>query len=322
VEKKAVPPFLAGQALDKVVRKLFDVSWNEARARIERGKIAIDGAVTTDPRTAVAEGAALVYTENARRPRPETDLPAGSIVHVDPHVIVVRKPPNVSTVPFDEHETGTLDARIRAYLERDARAHGARPKTGTKEERAGRPSLGVVHRIDKETSGLVVFTRTWLAKQSLSMQFRKHTVKRRYLAIVHGHPRAGTIRSHLVADRGDGLRGSLEARGLRGKEQAQLAITHVEVEEKLEGAALVSCRLETGRTHQIRIHLAESGHPLVGERVYIRDYKGERIEAPRLMLHATELGFIHPASEREMLFTDEMPEDMKAVQERLRATGI
>jgi 23S rRNA pseudouridine1911/1915/1917 synthase len=306
VEK--IPDALSGDALDKVVRTLLGVSWNEARTYIERGKISVDGVVVTDPRRKVTGGSALEYTENARRPRPDTDLPKGAIVHVDAHVVVVRKPPNISTVPYDESETGTLDARVRAYL----------AKTGTKEERSGRPSLGIVHRIDKETSGLVVFTRTWLAKQSLSMQFRKHTVKRRYLAIVHGHPRAGTIRSHLVADRGDGLRGSLEARGLRGKEQAQLAISHIALEEKLPGAALVSCRLETGRTHQIRVHLSESGHPLVGERVYIRDYKGEKIEAPRLMLHATELGFVHPATEREMMFEDPMPKDMTDVLARLR----
>jgi 23S rRNA pseudouridine1911/1915/1917 synthase len=306
VEK--IPESLGGEALDKVVRTLLGVSWNEARAYIERGKISVDGVVVTDPRRKVAAGGAVQYTQNARRPRPDTDLPKGAIAYVDAHVIVVRKPPNVSTVPFDENETGTLDARVRAYL----------AKTGTKDERSGRPSLGVVHRIDKETSGLVVFTRTWLAKQSLSMQFRKHTVKRRYLAIVHGRARAGTIRSHLVADRGDGLRGSLEARGLRGKEQAQLAITHIAIEEQLPGATLVSCRLETGRTHQIRVHLSESGHPLVGERVYIRDYKGERIEAPRMMLHATELGFVHPASEKEMMFEEPMPEDMKKVLERIR----
>ena len=141
---------------------------------------------------------------------------------------------------------------------------------------------------------------------------------RRYLAIAHGDVRSRTIRSFLMEDRGDGLRGS--ARGTPG-EGAREAITHVEKLEALTGgtaATLVACRLETGRTHQIRIHLSESGHPLVGERVYIRRWGGTVIEAPRLMLHAAELGFLHPATEREMRWEQPMPDDMKTVLERLR----
>jgi 23S rRNA pseudouridine1911/1915/1917 synthase len=184
-----------------------------------------------------------------------------------------------------------------------------------------------VHRIDKETSGLVVFTRTWLAKQSLSQQFRFHTVRRVYLAIVHGAMSSQTIRSHLLQDRGDGLRGSIEA--LRGKKkpplsQGQLAVTHVEVRERLAGATLIACRLETGRTHQIRIHLSEAGHPLVGERVYIRDFEkrgGEPIRAPRLMLHAAELGFDHPKTEREVRFESPLPKDVEETLSRLRRSG-
>jgi 23S rRNA pseudouridine1911/1915/1917 synthase len=181
-----------------------------------------------------------------------------------------------------------------------------------------RPALGVVHRIDKETSGLVVFTRTWLAKKSLSSQFRAHTVHRRYLAIAYGEVRTRRIESHLVEDRGDGLRGSWErtGSGRAGKKpppSAQRAVTHVESLEPLEGATLVACRLETGRTHQIRVHLSEAGHPILGERVYVRGYTGPEIPAPRLMLHAAELGFVHPATNREMRFERPMPEDMRAV---------
>jgi 23S rRNA pseudouridine1911/1915/1917 synthase len=118
-----------------------------------------------------------------------------------------------------------------------------------------------------------------------------------------------------MEDRGDGLRGS--ARG-RPPPSAREAITHVERIEALAGATLVGCRLETGRTHQIRIHLSESGHPIVGERVYVRGYAGPLIEAPRLMLHAAELGFVHPATQREMRWELPMPDDMRAVLERLR----
>ncbi len=301
-----VPAALFGERLDAVVREVLGVSWNAARGYVETGKIAVNGVVTTNILARVKIGNTVTFTENARRPRPETDLPEGAIIHVDTHVVVVRKPAGISTIPFDENETGTLDERVRMFL---AKKFGER----------GRPSLGVVHRIDKETSGLVVFTRTWLAKESLTQQFREHSVRRRYIALVHGHPRTGTFKTHLVENRGDGLRGSVEVNRLKSKEGSQLAITHITVEEELPGAALVVCVLETGRTHQIRVHLSEAGHPLAGERVYIRNYKGERLYAPRLMLHATELGFVHPKTQQEVLFKDPMPEDMRGLLEELRA---
>jgi 23S rRNA pseudouridine1911/1915/1917 synthase len=198
----------------------------------------------------------------------------------------------------------TLDARVRDWIEhRGPRGRG------------GRPTLGIVHRLDKETSGLVVFTRSWQAKQSLAGQFRQHSVHRRYLAIAHGDVRTRSVHSFLVENRGDGLRGS--ARGTPPK-SAREAITHVERQESLAGATLVACRLETGRTHQIRIHLSESGNPIVGERVYIRRFAGVLLEAPRLMLHAAELGFVHPGTEREMRWEQPMPADMTRVLERLR----
>jgi 23S rRNA pseudouridine1911/1915/1917 synthase len=215
------------------------------------------------------------------------------------------KPAGISTVPYEDDREDTLDARVRRWLERrdPRRAAGSRA------------NLGVVHRLDKETSGLVVFTRTWLAKQSLASQFRAHAVHRRYLAIAHGTVRPGTVRTHLIENRGDGLRGS--ARGTPPP-SARLAVTHVELLEELRDASLIACRLETGRTHQIRIHLSESGHPLVGESVYIRGWHGKLIEAPRLMLHAAELGFGHPVTQRTVSWEQPLPEDMRAVIGRLR----
>jgi len=198
-------------------------------------------------------------------------------------VVVVSKPAGVSTIPYDESDVDTLDARVRAWLERRRLS-----------PRGSRPNLGVVHRLDKETTGLVVFTRTWLAKEGLTSQFRQHTVHRRYLALAHQVVPAGTLRSFLVEDRGDGLRGSARGKSPKRAADGREAITHVDPLEALAGATLIACRLETGRTHQIRIHLSESGHPLVGERVYIRRWGGTVIEAPRLMLHAAELGFLHP----------------------------
>lgn len=328
-----VPTDLGGAALDAVVRAGFGLTWGRARDLVRRGKVTVDGRTFTDPVWRVRAGASIRLDLAARNTRTiATDLPEGAIVHVDPHVVVVDKPAGISTVPFDPEgmgasiakraaafEVATLDERVRAALARREKVQGARGSVP--------PSLGVVHRLDKETSGLLVFSRTWAAKKSLMTEFRAHTVHRRYLAIVHGDAQPGTIRTHFVEDRGDGLRGSIEHRGGRkkavGTERSQLAITHFDVVEKLHNAAfgactLIACRLETGRTHQIRIHLSESGHPVVGDRVYIRGYKGTVVPAPRLMLHAAELAFVHPATGEQVSWKSPLPPDIEAVLASLR----
>jgi 23S rRNA pseudouridine1911/1915/1917 synthase len=272
-------------------------SWNAVRALIESGKVAVDGAVVRETNRPVRAGSELRVSMRAPRVR-ENALPPELIAHLDPHVVVVRKPAGISTVPYDENETGTLSELVEAALKRKGGGHAP---------------LGIVHRIDKETSGLVVFSRNLAALRALKQQFRVHSVKRRYLALAHGQVAAGTLRSRLVKDRGDGRRGSTDNESL-GRD----AITHVRVLEPLRGATLIECRLETGRTHQIRIHLSEDGHPLVGERVYTKHFGGPLIVAPRLMLHAFELGFEHPATGAPLHFEEPMPDDMRAVLERLR----
>jgi 23S rRNA pseudouridine1911/1915/1917 synthase len=310
-----VPTELGGRPLDGIVRTLFGVTWGDARKWIRSGKVQVDSQVVVDHERGVRAGVKVVLTMHAPkrgpgagRGRDAPDLDDSAIVFVDAHVIVVNKPAGVSSIPFDENEKGTLDERVRGWLSK-------RMKKG---DRGDRPSLGVVHRLDKETSGVLVFTRTWLAKQSLSQQFRAHTVHRRYLSIAHGAVRARTIRSNILADRGDGLRGSLRPNARGKREEGQLAITHIEPVEALTGATLVACKLETGRTHQIRVHLSEAGHPVVGERVYIRGYLGEVIPAPRLMLHAAELGFVHPATNVEVRFERPPPSDFEETLGRLR----
>jgi 23S rRNA pseudouridine1911/1915/1917 synthase len=332
--KETVTPELAGP-LDRAVRGLFGVTWGKARAWIGSGKVRLGGEVVTSQTARAAAGAEVALDERAPvrgGARPGSGVLASGaahgegerleVVYADPHVIVVAKPAGLSTIPFEERGPGaraptredTLDARVRAWLERQGKGR-----------RAGRVNLGIVHRLDKETTGLIVFTRTWLAKKSLSSQFRRHTVVRRYLAIAHGDVKAQTFASVLVADRGDGLRGS-SRRPTTSDRGAREAVTHVEPcdalgrpgrGEALRGATLVACRLETGRTHQIRIHLSEAGHPIVGERVYVRGYPGPLLDAPRLMLHAAELGFVHPATGRAMHWELPLPEDMCAVLERL-----
>jgi 23S rRNA pseudouridine1911/1915/1917 synthase len=178
--------------------------------------------------------------------------------------------------------------------------------------------LRIVHRLDKETSGLVVFARSVPAERLLGKQFHDHTVVRVYLAVVPGRLESQTIRSRLVRDRSDGRRGSTTVHGL-GKP----AVTHVEVVERLRGYTLVRCRLETGRTHQIRIHLAELGHPVCGEKVYHkqlnRSVKADVSRPPRLALHAAVLGFVHPATRRTLHWEMPLPADLAMFLDEIRS---
>jgi 23S rRNA pseudouridine1911/1915/1917 synthase len=284
--------------LDRWLRELLPgKSWNEVRRLARTGKIFIDGAPFLDPTRLVAAGAEIELRQNAPRATRIPALPRSAILHLDPQVVVVEKPPGISTVPYDENEHGTLDQLVMETIS----------------ERGRRAPLGIVHRVDKETSGVVVFARTLAAKLALKNQFRFHSVGRRYVAIAHGAVSTATIKSRLVKDRGDGRRGSTD-----NDELGREAITHVKWLETLRGATLVECRLETGRTHQIRIHLAERGNPLVGERVYAKNYRGQLLPAPRLMLHARELSFEHPSTGERLEFSQAMPQDMQSVLAALR----
>ncbi|HEX6275748.1 MAG TPA: RluA family pseudouridine synthase [Polyangiaceae bacterium] len=301
------PPFVdrsepapADGPLDRVLRSLHPgASWNAVRRLIETGKVSVDGEVTRDAVRFVRKGSVLAISMRARRPTASETLPKEAFVHVDSQLVVVRKPAGVSTVPYDETETDTLVDRVHRALKALGRGSAAPP--------------GIVHRLDKETSGLILFARTLAAKRALKQQFRVHSVHRRYVAIAHGFVEAQSVSSRLVRDRGDGRRGSTDNPTL-GRD----AVTHVGFLERLDGATLVECRLETGRTHQIRIHLAEQGHPLLGETLYLKGYGGPILDAPRLMLHARELGFVHPSSGQELRFEEPMPDDMRLVLESLR----
>ncbi len=309
----------AGRQLDRAVREQFTLSWDRARSAVHTGKVRVDGALVTDPTFTVREGAVVEYVPNAPRPHvKERQLLEDTAILYDDHaVVVVNKPAGISTVPFGDEDPNaakrTLDALIREILAKRSKASG---------NAAGRAPLGIVHRLDKDTSGVMVFTRTLEAKKYLAQQFREHTVDRTYHAIAHGiMTRDLDLKSWFIEDRGDGLRGS--ARGTT--KAGQLAITHVRPIERMGKATLIECKLETGRTHQIRIHLSEAGHPIVGERVYIREFlaRGQTspVKAPRMLLHARELGFEHPTTGERVHFSAELPPDFAGVLEELRASG-
>jgi len=303
-------------------RRLAGKSWSDVRALCTTGKVTLDGERALDPAARVGAGQQLALRPNA--PKPLT-VPAGfRIVLEDAHVVVIEKPSGISSVPYDRKETGTALDLIRAAWRRAGKRATATP-------------LYTVHRIDKDTSGLLVFAKTRLAERALHEVFQRHTAARAYLAVAEGDVAAQRIESRLVADRGDGIRGST-----RHGDQGQLAITYVEPLRRYGRpsarspkstaagaptggivATLCRVRLETGRTHQIRIHLSERGHPLVGETVYVRDLLRagrQPLPAPRLMLHAALLGFPHPVTGAPIELRADPPADFAAVIESLGGT--
>jgi len=233
----------------------------------------------------------------SRPPLPTiTQLPKQRVIYVDRDILVVDKPSGVVSTRDVPGQTDTLQARVEDYLRR-LKIPGPTWK-----------ALKPVHRLDAGTSGLLLFARHLIVWRELKQVFRVHAIERVYLGLAHGDVPARTIESYLAADRGDHLRGSVRNPG-KGK----LSITHVRPVQKLKGATLIECRLETGRTHQIRIHLAEAGHPLLGDERYQRDFRGTVIPAPRVCLHAAVLGLLHPRTQRPMRWESPLPEDLQAI---------
>jgi 23S rRNA pseudouridine1911/1915/1917 synthase len=287
--------------LDRILREAFDgMSWSRCRAWIENGKVSVDNEVVRDNRRLIRGGSAIRVDPAARKPQSHL-AQSVRLVYWDSQIVVVDKPSGISTVPFDANEKDTLDEFARRAL---GKVLGVRL-----------PPLGIVHRIDKETSGVVVFARTTVAKNHLKQQFRFHTNQRTYLALVWGHPRSERIETRIIDDRGDGRRGSTNHPTL-----GQNAITYVEVVESFTSVSLVRCRLETGRTHQIRIHLSERGYPILGDRVYGNSTLSTSLVVPRLMLHAMELGIIHPTREERLDFRSDLPSDFKRLVQELRSS--
>jgi 23S rRNA pseudouridine1911/1915/1917 synthase len=311
-----VLPRQVGQTVAAALRQwLPDRSWGQIERLLRSRHVLICGNLCLDGRRRLKLQDVVKVLDQSAPPLPRED--DVRVVYLDEHLIVVDKPASVTTTRHRE-ERGwparrrqwqpTLDEMLPQIIARIDRRRSSR---------RGPPPVRAVHRLDRETSGLMVFARTVVAERHLGQQFRQHTTHRRYLAVVQGVVEAQTFASRLVRDRGDGRRGSTEKPNV-GKP----AVTHVEPVERLGPYTLIRCRLETGRTHQIRIHLAEAGHPLCGERVYHRPLFGEPAadasHAPRLALHAAELGFVHPATGETMRFESPLPKDLRRFVDRLR----
>jgi 23S rRNA pseudouridine1911/1915/1917 synthase len=286
-----------GVTLAAFVKAKTAVAWSVAKRQIATGKVFVDGACVTAIEVRLAAGQTIELRSHARRPvDPDRE---GVLVFDDAHVVVIDKPPGINSVPYEDRETGTAMDLIRGAW-----------------RRAGKPAtsvpLHVVHRIDRATSGLLMFAKTKKAEHGLAAQLRAHAMQRTYVCVAHGAVTSRRIESFLIEDRGDGLRGSTTRH-----DQGKRAVTHVEARQPLLHSTLCHVQLETGKTHQIRIHLSEAGHPLVGEPVYLRDFAGPIMTSARLMLHAATLGFEHPVTGVRVQLASELPPDFVAVVDRL-----
>ncbi len=298
----------AGTVLGRLARLVHErypqLSYSRAKRAVIDGQVSIAGAIVRDPGAIVAAGAAIDF--DGGRPRVRVDaLPKIELVHADADVAVAVKPAGLLSMPTPNREKDTLVSRVALAVTR---------------RRGERPYLAVVHRLDRDTSGLMAVATSRRGLESLQAQLLDRSMSRQYIAVVEGNlaSEAGTFDSALV---GDGIRRRrwVARLGERGKE----AVTHWRVLRRFGVATEVSVALETGRTHQIRIHFAAFGHPVVGDPVYrAGEGKPMTIDFPRQALHAGELAFDHPADGRPMRFTAPPPDDYLRLTERLAARSL
>lgn len=282
------------------------VSRERLKALISSGHVRCGAAPSRDPAMKVLADAAF----DIDIPLPiamsnEAQDIALEIVFEDEHLLIVDKPAGLVVHPAAGNLDGTL---VNALLH-----HCAGRLSGI----GGVARPGIVHRIDKDTSGLLVVAKTDPAHEGLSGQFARHSVDRRYAAIVAGLPKsAGTVDAPLARSPHDRKKIAIQARGKN-------AVTHFTLVEPLRHAAMIECRLETGRTHQVRVHMASIGHPLLGDPVYGRNRPEHRdvlsrLDFRRQALHAAHLGFSHPVTSAAMAFESKLPHDMQSLFTALR----
>lgn len=297
-----VRPAEKGRTLQALLHDRGGFSHAEARGLIDAG--AVRGPRVLRPgdyavRVAPGERYDIRHDPDRKyRPRPVTRRGRGfRVIHEDRDVLVIDKGPELLSVPTElRREESLVDRLLEAEHRRGVR----------------HPTLYAVHRLDRETSGLMMLARTRRACAGLKSQFEERTVARRYVAVAEGvvRPVRGRFESRLVEDPR-----SRRMRSARRRETGKEAITEYEVTEQLPGATVLAIRLRTGRKNQIRAHLAEAEHPLFGDRRYGRPSHLIR----RVALHASSLAFIHPVSGRRMSFTSALPPDLRALIRRLRA---
>jgi 23S rRNA pseudouridine1911/1915/1917 synthase len=325
LQEFVIPEGHEPERLDKYLSNAAGLSRARIKALLDEGQVSLDGKPTDDASIKIRPGQKV----SIEVPPPAAAEPQGEkiplkIAYEDEHLIVVDKPAGLVVHPSAGHETGTL---VNALI-----AHCGASLSGI----GGVLRPGIVHRIDKDTSGLLVVAKTDAAHQGLSALFADHgrtmSLTREYQAFVWGAPRhRGTIETYIGRHQHQRERQVVTQDEQRGR----LAITHYELEtpfgKERDGkpmASLVRCALETGRTHQIRVHMAHIGHPLIGDQTYGSGFKTKiGLLPPKLQeffrnfsrqaLHAATLGFAHPVTGEELMFESDLPKDLKKLQAML-----
>jgi 23S rRNA pseudouridine1911/1915/1917 synthase len=302
-------PAQSGWRLDRALAAAVPtLSRERLKALIRSGSLTAGDTPLRDPATKVRGDERFLL--DVPEPEPAHNAPQDiplPIVFEDPHLLVVDKPAGMVVHPAAGNPDGTL---VNALLH-----HCGESLSGI----GGVARPGIVHRIDKDTSGLLVVAKSDVAHEGLAKQFAAHSIERNYLAIVSGIPKLGYGTVDAPLARSSANRKKIaNVEGARGKR----AVTHWKRLETLGDAALVECSLETGRTHQVRVHMASIGHPLLGDPVYGRS-KGHRellksLGFQRQALHAARLGFTHPVTKHRLSFTSPMPADMQELFNQLR----
>ena len=294
--RATVPEALGGLRLDQALARLFpQYSRNRLQAWLKAGHITVDGRSAAGKQAVDGGESVLVAPPAAPSAIPAAQRMALKIVHEDAALIVIDKPPGLVVHPG----AGVPDRTLLNALLAHAPALAAVPRAG------------IVHRLDKDTSGLLVVAKTVSAQAVLAAQLAERTVRRVYLALVHGDPPgSGTIDAPIGRDVRARTRMAITHRG-------KPARTTFRVLERFGRAALVECRLDTGRTHQIRVHFQHIRHPLVGDPVYRRGTR-HGLSFPRQALHAAELTLSHPGSGQSMTWRSPVPGDMKRLIAELR----
>ncbi|MEE4289028.1 MAG: RluA family pseudouridine synthase [Erythrobacter sp.] len=302
---------LSPARLDKALAEASGLSRARVQALIEEGRVEIAGQVATSPSAKLAAGTPfrISVPPPAEAEARAQDIPL-SIAFEDEHLIVVDKPAGLVVHPAAGNPDGTLVNALLHHCSGNLSGIGG----------VARP--GIVHRIDKDTSGLLVVAKSDAAHEGLAAQFAAHNVHRRYLALTGGTPSPGEGMIEGKIGRSDANRKKmtvLDKNSSRGKH----AITHYAVLDRFLHSALIECRLETGRTHQVRVHCASIGHALLGDPLYgsaPRPLKPllARLGFARQALHAAELGFVHPITRETVTLAAPMPKDMMELIDELR----
>ena len=300
----------AGQRLDSfLAQNVSEVSRSQLARQIGEAAVTVNGAAGT-PSRKLRRGDVVVWTPPPPVPTTIAAEPISlTIVHEDRWLVVIDKPAGLVVHPAPGHEAGTLVNALLAHVS-DLRGIG------------GELRPGIVHRIDKDTSGLLVVAKDDSTMAALAAAFKAHTIERVYDALITSKPPDPDGRIDTLYERDPNARKKFSSRVRTGKR----AITNWRVLERFEGAARIEARLETGRTHQVRVHLSALGCPLLADKTYGRPARDPAVRAiadalGRQALHARTLAFVHPATGEKLSFASELPADIQAALTALRALG-